>query len=250
MPAPTGASQFPYTFHSYNSLKTRKTEWDVNTWVLDSGAFTEISNFGEYRTTPDEYAAGIARLARVGNCVAAVAQDWMCEPHILAITGKSVQARQELTIARYDALMTALGARSPTYIMPVIQGYAPDEYASCVRMYGSRLKRGAYVGVGSVCKRNGDPSAVLAVLLAVLAVRPDLKIHGFGLKITALRVPEIRSRLYTADSMAWAFRARMENNFGSKGEQLKPNSLEHAHVYKRKVDAILALPTHRGFFDK
>ena len=66
------------------------------------------------------------------------------------------------------------------------------------------------MGVGSVCKRNARPDAILAVLDAILAVRPDLRLHGFGLKSTALAVLEIRNALESADSMAWSFAARYE----------------------------------------
>jgi hypothetical protein len=59
-----------------------------------------------------------------------------------------------------------------------------------------------------VCKRNGDPGQVAAVLLAIKGARPDLRLHGFGLKTTALADPLVRSLLETADSMAWSFNAR------------------------------------------
>lgn len=65
-----------------------------------------------------------------------------------------------------------------------------------------------WVGVGSVCKRNGDVSAIEAVLVAIRRARPDLRLHGFGLKTTALRSGLVRAVLHTADSMAWSFAAR------------------------------------------
>jgi hypothetical protein len=77
-------------------------------------------------------------------------------------------------------------------------------------MYGDRLTPGAYVGVGSVCKRNGDPAAIEAVLSAIKAERPDLRLHGFGVKTTSLKVSQIRDMLYSADSMAWSFAARCQ----------------------------------------
>ena len=94
--------------------------------------------------------------------------------------------------------------------MPVLQGYAPADYARHVHAYGDRLAFGAWVGVGSVCKRNGRPEAVLAVLEAILDARPDLRLHGFGLKVTSLAVKEIRDRLHSADSIAWSYAARRQ----------------------------------------
>jgi hypothetical protein len=83
------------------------------------------------------------------------------------------------------------------------------------------------VGVGSVCKRNGDPAAVLAVLDAIAAVRPDLRLHGFGLKLTALTSERIRARLYSADSMAWSLHARKQGR--------NPNDYREAQAYVRRL---------------
>ena len=68
----------------------------------------------------------------------------------------------------------------------------------------------AWVGVGSVCKRNAKPGEVFMVLDAIAMARPDLRLHGFGLKATALSEPGVRGLLHSADSMAWSFAARYE----------------------------------------
>lgn len=130
----------------------------------------------------------------------------MCEPFVLARTGLTLADHQRLTIERYDAIRDALG--EDIYLMPVLQGYRPQEYVDHIQQYGARLGLGAWCGVGSVCKRNSDPSAIRAVLLAIKEARPDLRLHGFGVKITALASPTVRQLLYSADSMAWSYNAR------------------------------------------
>ena len=55
--------------------------------------------------------------------------------------------------------------------------HARDSYVARVRQYGARLAFGAYIGVGSVCTRNVKPAAILAVLSAIKAERPDLRLH-------------------------------------------------------------------------
>lgn len=172
---------------------------------MDSGAFTEISTHGHYRHSVAQYAEQIKRWKLNGNLMAAVAQDYMCEPFIVEKTGLSIPEHQRLTVRRYDEL---LAEDVGVYILPVLQGFAPDDYVTHLHLYGDRLAHGQWVGVGSVCKRNGDPRAVAAVLMAIKAARPDLRLHGFGLKTTALADPYIRSMLETADSMAWSFHAR------------------------------------------
>jgi hypothetical protein len=189
---------------SANRLRGRRSDFPVGWWILDSGAFTEISKYGEYRYTPEVYVEEINRWTRCGRMVAAVSQDYMCEPFIVARTGKTVEEHQRLTVERYKAIREGAHA----YVMPVLQGYSPLEYVDHIEMYGDLLRPRAWVGVGSVCKRNGSPAGIAHVLSAIKIRRPDLRLHGFGLKATSLKSPYIRSLLHSADSMAWSFAAR------------------------------------------
>jgi hypothetical protein len=202
---------------SVNTLRRRKSDFRVNDWIMDSGAFTEISRHGKWRTNPDQYLEQIYRWEKCGNLVAAVTQDMMCEPFILEKTGLTVGAHQEITIKRY----VELDQWSDTYIMPVLQGFAPADYASHVRQYGSLLKEGQWVGVGSVCKRNSNPDQIEDVLLAIKCERSDLKLHGFGLKISSIEVPSVRALLYSADSMAWSYHGRRNGDGNDPREALK-----------------------------
>ncbi|MGV1912065.1 DUF7221 family queuine tRNA-ribosyltransferase-like protein [Agrobacterium vitis] len=122
-------------------------------------------------------------------------------------TVERIRLHQRMTIERYDAL---LSHDLPVPVLPVLQGFAPSDYARHVEDYGERLTFGMWVGVGSVCKRQGDPRAIIAVLQAIKAVRPDLRLHGFGVKKTSLLHPGVRDFLYSADSMAWSFAARKQ----------------------------------------
>jgi hypothetical protein len=138
--------------------------------------------------------------------LASVSQDYMCEDFVLEKTGLTIADHQRMTIERYDQLRAAVPR--DIYIMPVLQGYAPEDYARHVASYGERLKSGMWVGVGSVCKRNSNPASIEMVLKAILAVRPDLRLHGFGIKVTALQSAFVFDSLHSADSMAWSFNAR------------------------------------------
>ena len=215
---PSDAKHFDASFVSVNRIRSRKSDFQVGDWIMDSGAFTAISTHGEYRTSVAQYANEIARWKDCGNLLAAVSQDYMCEQFILDKTGMTVADHQRLTIERYDEL---LRCDTGVYIMPVLQGYEPKDYVSHMRQYGSRLAHGAWVGVGSVCKRNGDIRAIEAVLLAIKHVRPDLKLHGFGLKTTALSSGLVNQLLETADSMAWSFNARINGRNGNDWREAK-----------------------------
>lgn len=203
---PSDAKHFDAAFISINRIRGRKSHFAVGDWIMDSGAFSTILTNGGYPNSVEDYAAQIKRWAGCGNLLAAVAQDYMCEPAMLQITGLTIAEHQRLTIERYDAL--AACDTGGIYIMPVLQGYRPEDYQAHLATYGDRLALGAWVGVGSVCKRNGKISVIEAVLLAIKKVRPDLRLHGFGLKTTALSSGLVQKLLHTADSMAWSFAAR------------------------------------------
>lgn len=216
---PSDAAHFNHAFISVNRIRKRIKPIAAKSWIMDSGAFTTILTHGGYPEGVEFYADQIKRWSTHGNLLAAVAQDYMCEAHMLALTGKTIEEHQRLTIERYDALITC--DTGGVYIMPVLQGYSPVDYVRHIEMYGDRLAHGAWVGVGSVCKRNGDPSAIEEVLTAIKTARPDLLLHGFGLKTTALASDIVRNLLWTADSMAWSFAARKQGRNANDWREAK-----------------------------
>lgn len=240
---PHNAAKVPAAFISAHAVIKRRSGFPVRRCILDSGAFTTIFAHGGYPDPVEVYAALIRRVRYwLGNrLLAVVSQDFMCERIMCArVLGLPIETlpkkgrarevalvqmlpdeqwatqiveHQRLTIERYDALMKCdvAGAR----IIPVLQGYKPSDYVRHIAMYGKRLAHRAWVGVGSVCKRNANPAAVEAVLLAIKRVRPDLRLHGFGVKLTALVSQLVRKLLFSADSMAWSFAARYEGRDGN-----------------------------------
>lgn len=203
---PSDARVVERAFISVNRLRGRRSDFVANRWIMDSGAFSTIATHGVYPLPPEEYADQVNRWASCGQMEAAATQDYMCEPEMLARTGLTITEHQSLTIDRYLRIRDAV--RPSLYVMPVLQGYAPLDYARHAAQYGSLLERGAWVGVGSVCKRNASPSSVVAVLKAVREARPDLRLHGFGLKKTALQWAGVTDNLHSCDSMAWSYAAR------------------------------------------
>lgn len=226
---PSDAQHFQRAFISINRVRGRKKPVPADEWIMDSGAFREIEQFGGYRHGPEEYAAEVGRLAAINpGLKVVVSQDWMCEQHMLAKTGLTIEDHQRLTIERYDALLSLMPAG--VYLMPVLQGYALKDYLRHIDMYGDRLERGAYVGVGSVCKRNGDVRQIEAILVAIKKKRHDLYLHGFGLKTTALGSGVVRDCLHSADSMAWSFAARRQGR--------NANDWREAETFVRRIETM------------
>jgi hypothetical protein len=224
---PSDARHFERAFISINRLKDRKSDFQVGEWILDSGAFSTIQKYAGYPEPVSVYADQIKRWKRCGTLLAAVTQDYMCEPYMLALTGLTVQQHQKLTISRYDAL---IACDTGVYIMPVLQGYSPEDYIFHIRQYGSRLRQGAWVGVGSVCKRNGNPKKIREVITAIQSERPDLDLHGFGLKTTALADGFIRESLHSTDSMSWSFSERKKGG--------NANDYRVAERFAAEIDAM------------
>jgi len=227
---PAVAWPFLRSMISINTIRDRKGPFRVNDWIMDSGGFTELSTHGRWRTSPKEYAAQINRWKDNGNLVAAVTQDLMCEPFILHKTGLTVDDHQKITVERYARLIDLTNV----YVMPVLQGYSPDSYAAHVCRYGELLTPGQWVGVGSVCKRNGNPDQIEDILLAIKAQRPDLRLHGFGIKFEALKSSTVRELLHSSDSMAWSFAGR------KSGTEHDPRL---ALSYAAKIEAVIGQPS-------
>lgn len=231
---PSDAQHFGSCCISINRIRGRKKRI-AGKVLVDSGAFTELNLYAGYRHGVAEYAAELHRLHSDGiiDIAAAVAQDYMCEPFMLAKTGLTVNEHQRLTIERYDALVAELerlcGGECPFQVLPVLQGYAPSDYVRHIEMYGHRLTTGMWVGVGSVCKRNGTPEQIVEVLSAIKSVRPDLQLHGFGIKQTSLLHPGVRALLHSADSMAWSYSARKQGRDG--------NDWTEAQRFSAQIDA-------------
>lgn len=146
-------------------------------------------------------------MTTIHHLVAAAPQDWMCEPDVLRITGKSVQEHQELTVAN----LIRLRELAPTVLwMPVLQGWLRGDYVRHIAMYttaGIDFTREPRVGVGSVCRRQS--SIAIALLIDDLAAR-GLRLHGFGVKTNGLDM--YGPRLVSVDSAAWSDHARHERD--------------------------------------
>jgi|SRR5262245_21464686 len=172
-------------------------------WALDSGGFSELSMYGEWRTSAAQYLDEVRRFRDdVSKLEWAAVQDWMCEPFILAKTGKTIAEHQERTIDSYIELSAAMDFEWT----PVLQGWKPEDYWRHWERYearGIRLESLPLVGVGSICRRQGTDEAV--EILASLA-NAGLKLHGFGFKQKGLQ--SARHYLASADSLAWSYQAR------------------------------------------
>lgn len=215
-------------FISRNRLGNRKTFPRARApWALDSGGFTELKNYGRWRTTAEEYAAEVRRYRdAIGRLEWAAPQDWMCEPWVILgglhqgqhFTGTkaargiapgvpdsltaAIEQHQRFTVTNFLRLRR-IAPDLP--FIPVLQGWRLADYERCAQMYadaGIDLSAEPVVGLGSVCRRQ----ATAEIGAIVTTADQGLRLHGFGVKTQG--VSDYGHLLVSADSMAWSAGAR------------------------------------------
>lgn len=190
-------------FVSHRTLRDRHVFPRATTpWALDSGGFTELSMYGRWVTTADEYVDAVDEYrVLIGRLEWAAPMDWMCEPVMLEKTGLSVREHQERTVQNF------LDLRDRGPFIPVLQGQQLPDYIRCIGLYedaGVDLTAFDVVGLGTVCRRQQAPE--IARIVTELAGY-GIRLHGFGMK--SLGLARVAHLLESADSMAWSTRGRM-----------------------------------------
>lgn len=219
-------------FVSHRRLRDRKRfDRARGPWSLDSGGFTELSMYGEWRTPRYEYIHA-CRTYRdlIGNLQWAAPQDWMCEPFMLAKTGLTVYEHQVRTVMNF--LQLAEEAPDVPFI-PVLQGWELSDYFRCIDMYaanGVDLLSFDTVGLGSVCRRQSDDE--IAQVISHLSAT-GIRLHGFGVKGSGIR--QYGWMLRSADSMAWSYRGRRVKPCPHAAAVSCANCLPHALAWRLRA---------------
>lgn len=210
-------------FISNRRLEKRKKKPFNNdiTICIDSGGFSELSLFGKWKTSPEQYIENVTRAENLGLNINWIAsQDWMCEDIMLKKTGLTVLEHQIRTIDNYEEL---LKLNSGFQITPVVQGKTLFDYLHHIELYyerGHNLSHLETVGVGSVCRRQNTKEIEEIMRMIYLC---DIKIHGFGVKSGGLN--KYSGYLHSADSLAWSYNARRtkNNHYCSIHDQVRKN---------------------------
>lgn len=247
MPHWLASSHFPL-FSSHKRLaRYRKLPVAHCRWALDSGAFSELSVYGRWTLTPEDYVAAVRRYRNeIGQLDWAAPQDWMCEPFIVAKTGLCVREHLRRTVASYLQLKE-LAPDLP--FIPVLQGWQLADYLECAALYeaaGVDLTAEPLVGVGSVCRRQATDE--IGEIMATLAGL-GLRLHGFGVKTEGLR--RYGQYLTSADSMAWSLRGRhiqgcSHRRHGQPALSSESNCFGFAREWRERVIHSTAAPRPDG----
>ncbi|SHN46438.1 DUF7221 family queuine tRNA-ribosyltransferase-like protein [Cryptosporangium aurantiacum] len=228
-------------------------------WVLDSGGFSELKEFGTWTVTPAEYAARARRYQEeIGQLAWAAPQDWMCEQAIIdgGQFGPQRFVGTHLSVPEHH-LRTVVNAVELSMLAPdvrwlrIVQGDTPEDYERCDDLYlqhGIDLRKEPLVGVGSVCRRQGTGEG--HAIFTALRARGLTRLHGFGVKTLGLR--NYDDPWASTDSMAWAFTARrlrrpaLPECVRAGRHKNCANCLRYALTWRRRLlNALLPEPSHR-----
>lgn len=188
---------------SYKTVRNFKEKINTNKqWIMDSGAFSEISINGKYTYTVTDYLNIIYKQEPTYF----ITMDYMCEPFILNKTNKSVIEHQQLTCENSIKIKNSYSGKSK--FIGSIQGYTKDEYISHIDMLKTQGLIEEYMAVGSICRRK-NVKEIFDILKNIKKNLPSwVKIHGLGVKKTLLSKYETYDYLNSCDSMAWSFSGR------------------------------------------
>jgi hypothetical protein len=207
-------------------------------WALDSGGFTELSLYGQWRTDTRTYVAAVRRYSEeIGHLDWAAGQDWMVESHVRARTGASLLAHQIRTVTNYLQLRE-LAPELP--FIATLQGQSVTDYQRCADLYerqGVDLAALPRVGVGSICRRQH--SGEVEQIVRSLAGR-GLRLHTFGAKVLGLA--RYADAICSSDSLAWSFRGRHVPGC-SPSHRSESNCVHFALAWHTKLLAALPADT-------
>lgn len=190
-------------FNSGGGLRVPKRDlFGAADHALDSAGFVAQMLYGGYPWSCDAY----------GELVAAIkptwwaARDYCCEPEI-ASSPEIVRERIERTVASLVECMEMAVRRGLQPPMPVLQGWAADDYQRCADLMGELPE---FVGLGSVCRRKLSGAAGLLAIIEHLDRRlpKGVRLHLFGVKGQAIEILAGHPRIKSVDSMAWDSQAR------------------------------------------
>jgi hypothetical protein len=217
-------------------------------WAMDSGAFTEASQYGRWTLGVDDYIAFARRAANeMGNLAWVAPMDLCCEPAVVAKVASTgwldsvVRSRIGMpadpvfkhlvwTVRNFLELRDRLSRPGDPHVIPVVQGWTLDHYAWCLELYemaGVDLPAEVLVGIGSTCRR--DAELAIAAKVALLGEAGIDRVHAFGIKGDAVWLTH--HRIASFDSLAWSFRARMHGTPFHEGAA-------HAHCGNCPVGAL------------
>ncbi len=230
--------KYPHVLINFATKKNKPPAYGPDLFI-DCGGFFSSLKSGRYTSSDQEYLEYVQKWRPKAWAL----RDYPCEPQLLKQCGRTATENIHRTLEHhlhtidlaedYDLEMTAV---------PVLQGWTVEDYLYCLDLYRSAGLVMGYMAIGSICRR----SQIGQITKIILSLRRELpgwvRLHGFGLKYTALKEKAIWDALYSVDSGAWDYEARWRKH---RGELSVPEaSYIVASQYLQKLEYLEAW--HRG----
>jgi hypothetical protein len=200
-------------------------------WMMDSGAFSEITINGKYTFTVNEY----LHYVEMHNPGLFFNMDYMCEPFVLEKTGGTVKEHQQKSIDNQIKIMDHIHEYNiKGDFAGCIQGWKINEYLEHIDMLKAHGLITPRMGIGSICRRDKTED-IVKIIETVKHELPNVKLHGFGVKLKVYEYPAAHECLYSADSSAWSYDGRREET-KQCGDCIHPGAKNcancHVHMLK------------------
>lgn len=149
---------------------------------LDSGGFTLLNRYGDY---PFSIVA-LMNLVAFLNPHYYASADYPCEPDISRQLGLMTNTERIRATVANAVRMVEWENHVSGQLVPVIQGYALDEYRMCIDLHYQAGTIREYMAVGSMCRRISDAELHgLIPCIAEHARQAGVKrLHFFGMKLS------------------------------------------------------------------
>lgn len=176
-----------------------------NSLFLDSGAFQVFTGKSDHKRFPwknEEYLDFVKKVDP--NYYATL--DYPCEPFMVERIGSDIKTNIDMTVKNtvdlYDLIDDGYMQESEAELIPVVQGWDVNDYVYCVDLMKEQGLIKDYMAIGTLCRR-GITKDILNILKRLKRELPKTKFHGFGVKISMLKIPETYQYLISCDSAAW-----------------------------------------------
>lgn len=201
----------------------------IDNLFIDSGGYSLLQTRGDYQTTNQEYLYHVERYEPELFSL----RDYPCEPGLLHDRKKTVQEHQQLTTEKHRQLLNSIEKRNiDSQPVAVIQGWKPSEYLVHLDQLRENGLLTEYVAIGSICRRYQTQQISKIIQLVRRELPSKYRLHGFGIKTQALKSPHVMEALDSADSSAYDYRTRMEEE-----RSTWKNQVYHYLSLKREIEA-------------
>lgn len=185
--------------------------------MIDSGAYDfQIKDNGTFPYDVETYFHKILEFEKTSNIRInyLVSMDYICSKPKNSYDKKKNLKRIKDTVKKAKELIDLHGQYKPKpnfKIIPVVQGYLPNEYKKCLELMikAKIIKSNSYIGIGSVANRKKvkEIEEILRVIKETLIEHSldSIKIHIFGLNLNAIKNPYIARNIASFDSFSWTF---------------------------------------------